>query len=828
MARILKVLARGASRRELMARYPIVEPYASFVVLRVPERDLRRLSRRHLVEDLTPQYTIRVADRVIRTAGVAGDSGSRAVHDRSRATREWLPRGKHHYLVEFIGPIKRAWLSTIRHVGGEIRAPFQNFTYVVRARRRERERIRALAFVRGMVHLPYWARIASELRRKRKFIDSKPALPHTQLVDGSYTVEFFGPDDARRAIPRIRRLGLLVLSARPVSRLLIVQASEREAKRRRQIETLATVHGVRSIRERSLKRTSNNVAVRLMGTKRTLSEDGPKLSGAGEIIAICDTGLDTGDARTLHPDFRGRVVSIRSHPIAAEWANAVANPGSDDGPADRGDGHGTHVAGSALGDGRASLEIRGLDPIRGLAPAARLFFQAVEQEVRWLDPADGRRFGRFALAGIPADWTELLSEAYEGGARIHSNSWGGGDPGAYDAQCDQLDRFVWKHRDLCVVCAVGNDAVDRDGNGKIEERSVTSPATAKNCVSVGACESRRPEFDSETYGAWWSGDFPAPPFAGDPMANDPDQIVAFSSRGPTLDGRVKPDVVAPGTFILSTRSSRIPVGEMAWAPFARSPLYFHMGGTSMATPLVAGALALIREYLREKCRIASPSAALLKAALIAGAERIGAARKRRLFDVDQGFGRVDLDAVLAPEAPASALFHPASRRLSTGESHELELDVRSSRRALRVVLAYTDYPGKSLVNNLNLLLRSPDGGWLTGNAPSGRRAPDARNNVEVVHVPKPAAGTWTVTVSGANVPEGPQDYALVAVGDFARPARPPWRGAIAACRPAKARREPPRPRARIALPSGRVSFPRSGRKPPAVARHQKITRGARG
>ena len=61
--------------------------------------------------------------------------------------------------------------------------------------------------------------------------------------------------------------------------------------------------------------------------------------------------------------------------------------------------------------------------------------------------------------------------------------------------------------------------------------SVTSPATAKNCITVGACESERPAFDANTYGAWWPSDYPAAPYRSDPIANNPDQVAAFSSRG---------------------------------------------------------------------------------------------------------------------------------------------------------------------------------------------------------------------------------------------------------------------------------------------------------
>ena len=94
------------------------------------------------------------------------------------------------------------------------------------------------------------------------------------------------------------------------------------------------------------------------------------------------------------------------------------------------------------------------------------------------------------------------------------------------------------------------------------------------------------------------------------MANNPEGLVAFSSRGPTLDHRIKPDVVAPGTFILSTRS-RDTAGT-GWATSA-DPLYFFEGGTSMATPLVAGCTAVLREFAIKQKGIKKPSAALIKA-----------------------------------------------------------------------------------------------------------------------------------------------------------------------------------------------------------------------
>jgi serine protease AprX len=96
--------------------------------------------------------------------------------------------------------------------------------------------------------------------------------------------------------------------------------------------------------------------------------------------------------------------------------------------------------------------------------------------------------------------------------------------------------------------------------------------------------------------------------------------------------------------------------------------------------------------------------------------------------------------------------------LRTGEIFKTDLTIKSTRAPLRIVLAYSDYPGRSLVNNLNLIVRSPAGKVYPGNAGSG---PDNQNNVEVVHLAKPAAGTWQIQVVGSNVPQGPQEFAIV-------------------------------------------------------------------
>lgn len=295
-----------------------------------------------------------------------------------------------------------------------------------------------------------------------------------------------------------------------------------------------------------------------------------------------------------------------------------------------------------------------------------------------------------------------------------------------------------------MLVAAGNDGTDQDGDGKINPMSVTSPATAKNCICVGASENERPNFNGEQYGLWWSKDYPVSPYRNAPMADDPEQVVAFSSRGPTEDGRIRPDLVAPGTFVLSTRPSRIAANNNAWAAFPGSRKYFHMGGTSMATPLAAGAATLVRQFLRRDKGIANPSAALIKAALIAGSKRlpnIGAAGA--VCDNAQGFGRLDLDGAVAPglripDNDAQGIYHTLEMDRA-GKVHELELQVDITHTYigdLRVVLSVPS--GKTIAvhertgGNRDNLIRTFD----TGATPSLSAL-----------IGESTKGEWTLSVS---------------------------------------------------------------------------------
>ncbi|HYF95841.1 MAG TPA: S8 family serine peptidase [Symbiobacteriaceae bacterium] len=451
------------------------------------------------------------------------------------------------------------------------------------------------------------------------------------------------------------------------------------------------------------------------GVIKVSSAGGPwtnGLTGSGQVIGIADTGLDNGNTSTMHADLRNR---LQVTPIALGRAGNWSDT----------HGHGTHVAGSVAGDGTNSG-----GSIKGMAPAAKIVFQSV------MDSSGG-------LGGIPDDLNTLFTQAAGNGATIHTNSWGvplqhGGN--VYDAQAQQADQYMWNNKNFTILFAAGNDGDASQSN------SVTTPSTAKNVITVGASENNRP-----TFGAY---------------ADNINSIATFSSRGLTTDGRVKPDVVAPGTYILSTRSA-LAADSAFWANY--NSYYAYMGGTSMATPVTAGATGLVRQFYTSVKGI-TPSSSLIKASLINGAVDMGYGWKSK----DQGWGRLDLTNTLYPIGGRVNWFENEANSLATNGTRSYTFTAQSG-QILKFTLVWTDYPGgiqasKELVNDLDLEVTAPGGGLYKGNcfvsntASTTCAAYDRVNNVENVYFAAPAVGTYTVTVKGYNVPNGPQPYSLVASG----------------------------------------------------------------
>ncbi len=495
-----------------------------------------------------------------------------------------------------------------------------------------------------------------------------------------------------------------------------------------QLSELASIDEVRHVEAVVPMKLHNNIARGILQVEPPANPS-RVFEGRGQTVAVCDTGFDKGSTTDVHEAFTGRVK--RLYPLGR--SNNANDP----------NGHGTHVAGSVLGDG-ASNSLG--HTVRGTAPAARLVLQSV------LD-SGGR------LGGLPADLNDLFQTPYEDDdARIHTNSWGStvGD-GSYNSNSFEVDEFVWDHRD-CVICfSAGNAGVDRNASGVIDPKSITPPATARNCITVGASENDRPNFDLGYQAAFGAADFPVVPIANDAMANNPEGMVAFSSRGPTSDGRIKPDVVAPGSYILSTRSRD--TSSQGWGPSA-DPLYFFNGGTSMATPLVAGCTALIREYLTEVRQLVNPSAALVKALLINGARDMAGqyvpSEAGGIPNNSEGFGLVDMAATLSELVQV----RDEATSLDTGEAESTSVSAGAG-AAMKVTLVWTDRPGSTLQNDLDLIVRAADGQERHGNVAPNSPLFDRHNNVEQVVWSDVPAGEVEIIVRAHRIPQFAQTYALV-------------------------------------------------------------------
>jgi len=378
--------------------------------------------------------------------------------------------------------------------------------------------------------------------------------------------------------------------------------------------------------------------------------------------------------------------------------------------------HGTHTCGTVCGNDSIN---GGTSTHDGMAPMAKMIHKTYgsgdDMNVWWGDMYTGNAGGK------------AISMTMSLSFKVSYNLY---------TFCDMTaDQFHWRYKDFIETNSMGNSGGNTMGH----------PVTAKDQISIGATLN----------GISGNG------------------IATYTSRGPTSDGRRKPNLVAPGDNLYS-------------ATYNTTNTYGGMSGTSMATPCAAGNVALVRCYFEAGFYPTGdsltgvqrhPSGALVKAVLTVGAEPN--VTGYTVPDNNIGWGRISLDSSLyfAGDVKRLWVYDDTTRGLRTGDSALYQITVTNASHPLRVVMCYSDTAGPTsgarvLVNDLDLTVISPTGTPYLGNVWSGGQSQtgglrDSIQETECFRLNAPALGVWVVKVKGRNVPVGGtkgQPYAVTATG----------------------------------------------------------------
>lgn len=638
-------------------------------------------------------------------------------------------------LLQFQGPIRAEWLTALRAAGVEPLQYIHPYSYVVWA---DAERLR-------------------QVTRREEVRASGDFLPEFRISQDSR-----GLNDAPQALKlvvsrkrdpalrdaQIRALGAQITSSTAFDanfELLQLQAPGS------QIEALAALAGVYAVQR--LEPMTEAQALRGEMSQQSVvgghgeAPDfviapgyeqwliGAGYDGSGVIAGIVDGGL-----RSTHKDLLGQTL-----PCISGADPSSCSPGSSD--------HGTHVAAAVAGSGASDIRHNGFLRGQGVAPGAKLVSQ---------------RYGPFIGAGpgglVAAGMLKIFRESALSGAVLTNNSWGpAGSPKGYDIPSREVDVIV---RDaladqdgaqpILAVWSVMNG--NGDGQGACQPSSLGSPDEAKNLLAVGS-----------TRLASGGG--------GQVAGSGIFDVSSNSAHGPACDGRQVPHLVAPGCLTDSASGS----GDTA----------FNLKcGTSMASPVVSGAAALFIEKYRDSHDGATPSPALVKAAItvvardLAGQKNADGDLLKHRPDRFQGYGRLDLAALMQPDVPV--LYFEQDQVFSdSGQQWSQTFWAADPAQPVRLMLVWTDAPGHGLggstpawVNDLDLEVHL-DGRRYHGNAigedgwSSADGQADGKNNMEAIHLSaeQHAGMALELRVKAVNIaadalnPHAPgapaQDFALV-------------------------------------------------------------------
>jgi subtilisin-like proprotein convertase family protein len=661
-------------------------------------------------------------------------------------------------LVQFVGPVKDSWLERIRKTGATVVTYMAQNAYLVHAGPAAGASLSALADD-GAV------RAVTPFTAAQKTASGIPASGTAKVA--VETLAGAAGAAARDLLSAGKRLRPAAAYGGTVTEFAAIDAGR--------VAELAADPGVVGIEPWTAPKLLDERAAQIVASNLTggTAPSGPGylafLNGEGfppslqnVVLDITDEGVDQGVVPVpsgSHPDFfvNGNA-SGASRLMYAQEATAGDANARDCG------GHGTNVASIAAGfnnkAGANFEDAQGFNYGLGISPRARIGATKI-----------------FNCAGnfdVQTSFTALRSAAYASGARISQNSWGANVGGAYTADSREFDFLV---RDAQPTVN-GNQQMTNifsAGNAGAGPNTIGAPGTAKNVITVGAAENVRAIGATDGCGVTDAG------------ANSAKDIIDFSSRGPTDDGRLKPDVVAPGTHVTGaqpqtgadyngsgTCNPQFPAG---------SSIYTLVSGTSQAAPEVSGMATLIRDWFsREVSSGTAPSPAMTKAIMVntatdevGGNDGAGGTNASVPTQI-QGWGRINLKRIL--DGTTRQYVDQSSKLGATGQRNRRTYAISSPAKQLKVTLAWTDAPGptsgNAFVNDLNLVVHAGGhtykGNVFAAGVSSTGGAADPRNNVENVFLPAGTTGPLTVDVTAANIAgDGvpgnadatDQDYALV-------------------------------------------------------------------
>ncbi|HRP89397.1 MAG TPA: S8 family serine peptidase [Edaphocola sp.] len=383
----------------------------------------------------------------------------------------------------------------------------------------------------------------------------------------------------------------------------------------------------------------------------------------------------------------------------------------------------------------------------------------------------------FKIDGSSAgpNFSNLEAYSYQNGGRISSNSWGAPVNGSYTATAQTYDYLVRDaqlssstyplsgNQEMVIVFSAGNSG---SGTG-----TIGSPGSSKNVITVGATEGVNLFNGADGCGIDNNG------------ADNANDVISFSSRGPCTDGRIKPDIMTVGTHVIggvfpSSISNPLTGSGTADACFDGTGVcggisgstfwpsngqewYTASSGTSHSCPAIAGFAALVRQNFINK-GLNPPSPAMTKAVMLnTTAYMTGVGANDNLYSKNQGMGRVSMDNYFQMMDNPNELRDQLTQDIFTASGQELvkTFYVDNTSIPVRITLAYTDAPGSTTgnayVNNLDLEVTvngiTYKGNVFTGSLSITGGVADVKNNVESVFLPAGTSGTISIKIKATNI-----------------------------------------------------------------------------